>query len=454
MNRHLLHAFKILLSILIIISFIFPTSCTNAAVGNPDSTSTFSTSPTSPNLSSPSNTTGWASFSSKGGFLPDDNVTSIAQDKQGNLWFGTDRGASMYDGTSWHIFTNQNGLSGNQVKAIFCDDDDNVWFATENGVSRFNPIGSKWLSNYVNRKKMKITGSIDGVQTNYQMKLTVHKGNGTDYGADVYLGNKVKDDFSDVRFTKSDGSTLLDYWLESCNPGISAVIWVEVDLIPAPPAAASYYIYYSNASAKSASNGEVTFPFFDDFNNESIDDNKWNIFQGTPVEESGNLTCYGRSPNYDVILGKVPFGYGYGVHARVYFTGGGNCQIGMCATHEMQWYANIPLNGNIFMFIHGGTGGETWPSVGTYDTNWHYPIINRYSSTLLRLYDGTSLLSTETATARIPNGNDLVVRTLTVAPNSTTVTDWVFVSKCTANEPIFSSWGIEEAIATTFVTNK
>ncbi len=105
------------------------------------------------------------------------------------------------------------------------------------------------------RKQKTISGTT--AQTNYQMKLTVHKASGTDTPGVVYLGGNVKDDFSDLRFTKSDGVTLLDYWIESYTSGVSAVVWVEVDSIPASPGTADIYLYYGNPSATSASSGAL-----------------------------------------------------------------------------------------------------------------------------------------------------------------------------------------------------
>ena len=80
-----------------------------------------------------------------------------------------------------------------------------------------------------------------------------------DYGSDVYLNNHCQDDFDDIRFTKSNGDTLLDYWLESKVNGTSAIFWIEFDSIPASPSTVNFYIYYDNPSASSASNEKSTF---------------------------------------------------------------------------------------------------------------------------------------------------------------------------------------------------
>jgi hypothetical protein len=68
------------------------------------------------------------------------------------------------------------------------------------------------LSGWSYRKKITINGTTDGAQTNYQMKLIIHRASGTDSGGDVYLGtNGCQSDYDDIRFTKYDGTTLLDY---------------------------------------------------------------------------------------------------------------------------------------------------------------------------------------------------------------------------------------------------
>ena len=62
-----------------------------------------------------------------------------------------------------------------------------------------------WLTNWSRRKLITITGSTSSSQTDFQMKLTVHKSTGTDTSTDIYLGANVNNDFSDLRFTTSDG---------------------------------------------------------------------------------------------------------------------------------------------------------------------------------------------------------------------------------------------------------
>ncbi len=115
-----------------------------------------------------------------------------------------------------------------------------------------------WLTGWNRRKSKTINGSTS-LQTDYQMKLTIYKGSGTDTATDIYLGTNVRDDFGDIRFTSSDGSTLLNYWIESYISATSAIIWVKISYITASPDSTTIYIYYDNVSATSASNENNTF---------------------------------------------------------------------------------------------------------------------------------------------------------------------------------------------------
>ncbi len=69
-----------------------------------------------------------------------DQVISIYEDRDGNLWFGTDRGGvSRYDGVEFTTSTTAEGLAHDRVSAISGDRDGNLWFGTGGGgVSRYD----------------------------------------------------------------------------------------------------------------------------------------------------------------------------------------------------------------------------------------------------------------------------------------------------------------------------
>ena len=147
-------------------------------------------------------------------------------------------------------------------------------------------LGENWLSGWQYRKEHVIQGSIAGAQTDYQIKIIVHKGTGTDLGEHVYCNNHCRDDFGDIRFTDSDGETLLDYWMEEYTSGNKAIFWVEVPSIPASPNTATIYIYYGNPTATTTS--AVLPTFIDDISGLKV---------AYPLDETSGNTAHDRSGN-------------------------------------------------------------------------------------------------------------------------------------------------------------
>lgn len=53
---------------------------------------------------------------------------SIAQDRSGFIWIGTENGVSRFDGAEFTNFTTEDGLTDNEVLEVFCDSKGRVWF--------------------------------------------------------------------------------------------------------------------------------------------------------------------------------------------------------------------------------------------------------------------------------------------------------------------------------------
>jgi hypothetical protein len=125
-----------------------------------------------------------------------------------------------------------------------------------------------WNNGWQYRKSHTIEGSL-GAGSGYQVKLTVHYGPGVDSGADVFCDSNCSTDFSDIRFTDNDGTTFLDYWMESSVASDYAVFWVKVgDSLNTDQ---EVYVYYGNPESVTTSNGSDTFMYFDDFENNNFD---------------------------------------------------------------------------------------------------------------------------------------------------------------------------------------
>lgn len=69
------------------------------------------------------------------------NVSVVHYDSEGNLWFGSDQGAGVFDGERWRLFTGQEGLPTNQFTCAASGPGE-VWFGTKRGALRWN--GEEW----------------------------------------------------------------------------------------------------------------------------------------------------------------------------------------------------------------------------------------------------------------------------------------------------------------------
>ena len=100
----------------------------------------------------------------------------------------------------------------------------------------------------------------------YIQPVTVTNSSGgelTDFQALVELTAETFDyasanaDGSDIRFTLADKLTVLSYWIEEWIVDGTSRIWVKVDSVAVGDG--TIYLFYSNPSASSASNGDNTF---------------------------------------------------------------------------------------------------------------------------------------------------------------------------------------------------
>jgi ligand-binding sensor domain-containing protein/signal transduction histidine kinase len=68
-----------------------------------------------------------------------DQIRALAQDSIGNIWIGTDRGLSRYDGKDLYHFTENQGLVNELINVLFIDSKQNIWISTyEGGVTRYD----------------------------------------------------------------------------------------------------------------------------------------------------------------------------------------------------------------------------------------------------------------------------------------------------------------------------
>jgi hypothetical protein len=166
-------------------------------------------------------------------------------------------------GATWGSYVDMESSSGNIFQAWVS----RQWTQTTqadfnagilNNVDTFSSPGdvklaaiSDWYDMSWSRRAPVTINNPGSSLTDYQVKVQVA------YDSDMQLN------FNDIRFTASNGITLLPYWRASYIAGVSGLFWVKVPSIPS--GSSTVYMYYGNSVASSVSDGDATFEFFDDF---------------------------------------------------------------------------------------------------------------------------------------------------------------------------------------------
>jgi PAS domain S-box-containing protein len=75
------------------------------------------------------------SFDKRGGLLPS-TVYSVARDRDGLMWIGSEEGAAFFTGHRWQRVVTPSTRRWNDVRVVLPQDDGTLWFATRGGVIR------------------------------------------------------------------------------------------------------------------------------------------------------------------------------------------------------------------------------------------------------------------------------------------------------------------------------
>lgn len=296
-----------------------------------------------------------------------------------------------------------------------------------------------FLTGWKRRKSKTINATAAGPQTDYQLKLTINWGPGTDTVNNVFLGGNARTDFSDLRFTLSDGITLINYFIESIITSVNATVWIKIPSIPNQ--GTIIYIYYDNPNAASTSNPDNTFLLYDQF--EFLDANKWD-FGGDVAVSNGIVFIGGLIRDlYTFIRSKAFFTPG------VVFESTGrrspdqsrDTSYGFASASGLAGpnFVTGPINQNvIFAYIFPGT-----PPTGKVDTGIRAEISGKWK--IIWRQDGTADwffndVPTPRATSSFTNPQNILIDKGLGGATSELVT----VRKFSDPEPIFGITGPEE----------
>jgi len=257
-------------------------------------------------------------------------------------------------------------------------------------------------------------------------------------------------DFDDLRFATSDGETLLDYWIESISgttPNQTADVWVEWDTIGT--SATTFYLYYGKGSAEAYSDGEATFPLFDDFDGDAVDTDKWTDNGGTTVA-GGILTVAATSAAAYGVKGKVEYGTDYILRSKVKPTHVGNttyleriCWIALATNDQLSAYFNHVVGGYNNKYTNVlNAGTYTAEAILTATAGVFQTVEITRNSTVAGHYKLNDK-GVASITANLFTGN--LVPDITAYANGAGIEcDWILVRDYLAVPPFWGSFGSEE----------
>lgn len=82
-------------------------------------------------------------------------IRAIFQDRKGNYWLGShNEGVCYFNGQSFQYFSRNEGLPDNQVRSIEEDKNGNIWLETASGVSMYNGERFTHYATNINTKKL------------------------------------------------------------------------------------------------------------------------------------------------------------------------------------------------------------------------------------------------------------------------------------------------------------
>jgi len=303
---------------------------------------------------------------------------------------------------------------------------------------------AEWYSTWMYRKSHVIEKA-SGAGTDHQIRIKVHYGSGTDSNENVYLNGKCRMDFGDIRFTKSDGVTLLDYWMEKKVDGDYAVFWVEIkdDLSNSD---VTIYIYYGKNDVTTTSNLKNTFldePYhFDTDESDEWGGTAWTwdtansiIKKSTDIYYSYYISNYnyGRNRKYVARIGR--FGSGSDQYFGIVFAFQDN--------QNFYWvFFNVNENKIYLRKLVNNVSSNVVSASFTTSNETYYDLeINWYSNGRVKVYvDGVLKIDYSSLTDWTSGkfglrafGDDINVRC-----------DYVFVAKSLLSPPSHGSWGTEE----------
>ncbi len=202
---------------------------------------------------------------------------------------------------------------------------------------------SDWMGDWDYRRPLSIVNRCTGPQADYPVMLMI------DSSFDF---SKTRGDGGDIRFTLSDGTTLLPFWIEDWNvSNETGCLWVNIPELT--DVDTSFFMYYGNPAEVTTVDPSETFVLYDGFEDYSlggapggstVNPGEWTRHAGNPVLIEGST---GAWDDHGATFSSVIYD-SLAAEFRMYYHGfsGGTHQIGLATSPDgLSWtkYAGNPV---------------------------------------------------------------------------------------------------------------
>jgi len=331
------------------------------------------------------------------------------------------------------------------------------------------------------RKSVTISRA-SGAVTNYQLQILIGESSGS-VGYNVHCEGHILSSFNDLRFTTSDGLTLLDYWIEDTattgtTPNQLFTVWVEFDSIGTGDT--TFYMYYGNSGASAYSNGDNTFVLHDHFPGTNYDSTKWDFAGTNPTHYNLSVSSSKLNMQLHDITAGVYAGCGlvsktnlpsenYSVETYMYKPiGGAAGQLGFLLGLTSKSFQDTGYYGewdNYSGLSLGAYSSQNTYAYAFYNQSYTAGISTNFYSNWIRIwahidntnhhvYGDVNLNGTDYTLNYTGSPGALSARYPCVhlgdgyyaAANMTAYCDWFFVRRWELTEPTFGVWSSEDSV--------
>lgn len=329
------------------------------------------------------------------------------------------------------------------------------------------------IAGWLYKKKHTITNA-GATLSNYQIRIDVHYGSGTDSGKDVYLDSKCRTDFADIRIGDVNRN-MFPLAIESKANSDVAVFWVK---IPQIASTTDIYLYYGKSTASSYNDPDETFAFHEFFDSATLNLKKFSdpspYLDYTLADSAikfiknesgyGNTMLYTQYPMRINQMQRVRTKYGADPRTYTYqstesigmfynsLTTGVNAivlNINASSTNPAKvWFEKEQTNPAEYINTSLSTGSEM--------TDYHIFDIKWVSTgpNVKMNCEGTNIFDHTNATyipvsSEIPSFAGAYWTEAGTKDMLRMWVDFIFIVQVAATEPVHSTWGSEEPAFTT-----